>query len=306
MSEVWAAKHRPKSLKDVVGQDEIVAEMMAIVVGDAPMQHYTFYSPEPGTGKTTIAYALAADLGWPIVVFNASSKAERGIDFVEQHIIPMVRSGIKERIFLLDEADQLTDAAQSALKGVIENAHGYFILTCNRLPKVSPWLQSRAQVRTFKPLNRGDMEKMLMKILSAEGFGPGNLTRQDIDVIYRRHPGDLRNAIGAMQALLHMKDNARESFIAALSVPELDASRFLSLCFRDGAMIQAAAMLKGEVRSAIRQVFDYAIESKAKPESVMRVVEAAAISERDLIGGVDAEVVRFNFVRMLCEGISNV
>jgi len=65
-------------------------------------------------------------------------------------------------------------------------------------------------------------------------------------------------------------------------------------------------MLKGEVRSAIRQVFDYAIESKAKPDSVMRVVEAAAISERDLISGVDAEVVRFNFVRMLCEGVSNL
>lgn len=301
MSEVWAAKHRPKSLKDVVGQDEIVAEMMAIVVGDAPMQHYTFYSPEPGTGKTTIAYALAADLGWPIVVFNASSKAERGIDFVEEHIIPMVRSGIKERIFLLDEADQLTDAAQSALKGVIENAHGYFILTCNRLPKVSPWLQSRAQVRTFKPLCRADVEKMMMKILSAEGFGPGNLTRQDIDVIYRRHPGDLRNAIGAMQALLHMKHEAREAFILSLTTDEIDCDTFLKVCFRDRDYVAAVKILTGNVRDAVRSVFRYATESKASPENKMCVIEAAAISERDLIDGVEDEIVRHNFTRMLVQ-----
>lgn len=305
MTEVWASKHRPKSLKDVVGQDEIVAEMMAIVVGDAPMQHYLFYSPEPGTGKTTIAHALAADLGWPIVVFNASSKAERGIEFVEQHIIPMTRSGIKERIILLDEADQLTDAAQSALKGAIENAHGYFILTCNRLPKVSPWLQSRAQVRTFKPLSRGDMERMMMKIISAEGFGPGNLTRQDIDVIYRRHPGDLRNAIGAMQALVHMRDEQRERFVLSLTTPDLDCNRFLRLCFQDKAATMAANMIEGDVRQSIRSVFEFAVmspNSTAGSDKMMRVIEAAIVSERDLINGVDADVVRFNFARMLCGG----
>jgi len=305
MTEVWASKHRPKSLKDVVGQDELVAEMMAIVVGDAPMQHYLFYSPEPGTGKTSVAHALANDLGWPIMVFNASSKAERGIEFVEQHIIPVVRSGIKERIIFLDEADQLTDAAQSALKGVIENAHGYFILACNRLPKVSPWLQSRAQVRTFKPVSKTHMETMMMKILAAEQFGPGNLTRQDIDVICRRHPGDLRNAIGAMQALVHMRDEQREKFILSLTTPDLDCNRFLRLCFQDKQALMAALMIEGDVRQSIRSVFEFAVmspKSTAGSDKMMRIIEASVISERDLIHGVDADVVRFNFARILCGG----
>ena len=299
MSEVWAAKHRPKSLKDVVGQDEIVAEMMAIVVGDAPMQHYTFYSPEPGTGKTTIAYALAADLGWPIVVFNASSKAERGIDFVEQHIIPMVRSGIKERIFLLDEADQLTDAAQSALKGVIENAHGYFILTCNRLPKVSRWLQSRCQVRTFSPIPNEDMVQQLTKI--AVQHAP-DISKTAVEVIAKGHEGDLRNAIGALQTYCGMTGRNAEAFLDSLTAPHIDFSKMLIVCFREKNLETAVKMLKGDVRYQIRACFQYAVESPAKAQSKMKVIEAAITAERDIINGVDEEVVRYNFVRMLVGG----
>lgn len=98
MSEVWATKYRPRHLDDVVGQDEIVAEMRAIVLDEMPMQHYLFYSPEP-TGKTTMALALAKELGYQVVMFNASSKKQRGIEFIEETIIPATRSGVKERIF---------------------------------------------------------------------------------------------------------------------------------------------------------------------------------------------------------------
>ena len=149
------------------------------------------------------------------------------------------------------------------------------------------------------------METMMMKILAAEQFGPGNLTRQDIDVICRRHPGDLRNAIGAMQALVHMRDEQREKFILSLTTPALDCNKFLRLCFRDKAAAQAADMLSGDIRQSVRSVFEFAVidpASKATDESKMRVIEAAIVSERDLINGVDADVVRFNFARMLCGG----
>ena len=59
---VWAVKHRP-DLQWVVGQPAIVQEMEQIVDENAPMQHYLFYSPEPGTGKTSVALALANELG---------------------------------------------------------------------------------------------------------------------------------------------------------------------------------------------------------------------------------------------------
>ena len=141
MKEIWAEKYRPKELHEVLAQDSVVSEMKSIVNGDAPMQHYLFHSPEPGSGKTTVGRVMANELGYQLHEFNASTKKQRGIDFVEDDISPMSRIGQWETIFLLDEADRITPTAQDALKGVIENAQGYFILTCNDLNKVSPWLK---------------------------------------------------------------------------------------------------------------------------------------------------------------------
>ena len=301
MNGVWATKYRPNSLTGIVGQDTLVAELMAIVADDAPMQHYLFYSPEAGTGKTSVAHALAKDLGYQLIVFNASSKKHRGIEFVEEHIIPMIQSGIQERIFLLDEADQLTEAAQAALKGAIENASGYFILTCNRLPKVSRWLQSRCQVRTFQPISTTDMMNRLLHIASLEGMSD-KITSQMIDVIIKKHSGDLRNAIGALQTACSLPEKEKQSFVDSLTTPNIDCNKLLQICFRDKSIEDAIKLLRGDVRQQIRNVFSYAVESTANPSSKMVVIESAIISERDLISGVDEEIVRYNFIRMLVNG----
>ena len=301
MNGVWATKHRPNSLTGIVGQDALVAELMAIVAEDAPMQHYIFYSPEAGTGKTSVAHALAKDLDYQLIVFNASSKKQRGIEFVEEHIIPMVQSGIQERIFLLDEADQLTDAAQSALKGVIENASGYFILTCNRLPKVSRWLQSRCQVRTFEPISQIHMVDRLVKVASLEG-ALDKITGEMYSTIVRKHKGDLRNAIGALQTACSLPTKERQRFIDSLTTPNMDYGRFLKLCFADKNHEEAVKLMRGSVREQVRNVFTFAVEGVASPANKMRVVEAAIVSERDIINGVDEEIVRYNFIRLLIVG----
>ena len=300
---VWATKHRPRTLQDVVGQDEIVNELKAIVSGKAPMQHYIFHSPEAGTGKTSVANAMATEMRWQLIMFNASSKKERGIDFIEEVIIPLTRSGIKERIFFLDEADQLTDAAQSALKGVIENANGIFILTCNNLTKVSRWLQSRCQVRTFKPIPHDAMVGRLRAIVTMEGMRShlsGGL--ETLDIIAKAHAGDLRNAIGATQAYVHMIVPDQEKFLDSLITPELNYKLLLRLCFLENGFDEALKMFVGEVREQVRETFRYAVNSGANAESKMQVIEAAVVAERDILNGVDAEIVRHNFIRMLVGG----
>ena len=306
MSEVWATKYRPRHLDDVVGQDEIVAEMRAIVLDEMPMQHYLFYSPEPGTGKTTMALALAKELGYQVVMFNASSKKQRGIEFIEETIIPATRSGVKERIFFLDEADQLTDAAQSALKGVIENAHGYFVLTCNRLPKVSRWLQSRCQVRTFKAISEDDMAMHLKQIAKKEGE---ILYEDEINVITRRHKGDLRNAIGALQVVCGLEGRDREKFIETLTSPKLQHGRIIDLLSKQ-LIVEASKMFTGEVRPQLKSMFDYAVEAGAILQSPFTVkqlnsiIDACVVSERDLMFGVDEDIVRFNFLKLILEAMN--
>ena len=137
MTEIWSQKYRPALLNDMIGRDDIVAQFMDW--GDhIAMQKFLFYSKEAGTGKTTIASALASEYDFQLHVFNASTKTERGIGCMEEELIPRTRTGNPNQIILLYDADNLTDAAQYAHKEIMANAQGNFILPSNKLTTVSP------------------------------------------------------------------------------------------------------------------------------------------------------------------------
>lgn len=302
MKEIWWEKHRPKQLDDFVGQEQIVEEMRLILEGNAPMQHFLFSSAEPGTGKTTLAYIMAEMLGWQLHKFNASSKKTRGIEFIEEYIIPMSRIGQWETIFFLDEADRLTPQAQDALKGVIEDAQGYFILTCNDISKVSPWLQSRCQVRTFEPIPTEQVEQRLAKVAAYEGV---EVDAHAIKVIAKKHKGDLRNSIGALQKAAYLEPKTLRKFIAELESSGFNADVVIRLCMNEKAIQQAVSALIDNrpalTRERVREVFLYAMDSPAGQKAKVRVLDAAIVSERDILNGVDPLIVAHNFCRLLSE-----
>lgn len=302
MKEIWWEKHRPKDIDGFVGQEEIVEEIRLILEGKAPMQHFLFSSSEPGTGKTTLAYIIAEVLGWQLHKFNASSKKTRGIEFIEEYIIPMSRIGQWETIFFLDEADRLTPQAQDALKGVIEDAQGYFILTCNDISKVSPWLQSRCQVRTFEPIPAEQVQQRLAQVAAYEGV---EVDAHAIKVIAKKHRGDLRNSIGALQKAAYLDDKSLRKFIAELESSGFDADLVLRLCMSERAIQEGVkALIENRpalTRERIREVFLHAIESPAGQKAKVKVLDAAIISERDILMGVDPLVVAHNFCRLLSE-----
>ena len=302
MKEIWWEKHRPKELDEFVGQEHIVEEVRLILEGKAPMQHFLFSSVEPGTGKTTLAYIVAEALGWQLHKFNASSKKTRGIEFIEEYIIPMSRIGQWETIFFLDEADRLTAQAQDALKGVIEDAQGYFILTCNDISKVSPWLQSRCQVRTFEPIQSELVEQRLAQVAAYEGV---EVDAHAIKVIAKKHRGDLRNSIGALQKAAYLEPKLLRKFIAELESSGFDADLVIRLCMNEKAIQQATTALIDNrpslTRERIREVFEYAMQSPAGQKAKVKVLDAAIVSERDILMGVDPLIVAHNFCRLLIE-----
>jgi DNA polymerase III delta prime subunit len=302
MKDIWWERHRPITLDGFVGQDHLMAEMQQVVAGNADPQHYIFHSREPGTGKTTLAFILAAAVGKEVHVFNASTKEQRGIGFIQNDIIPLATIH-PDILILLDEADQLTPDAQSALKGVIENGLATFILTCNDLNKVTPWLQSRCQVRIFQPIPQDVMRTRLVTICESEGVE--DITPADITNIVTRHDGDLRNAIGALQTLSLLPTDDRRAFSNSLREPEFDANRFLRLAFKDRAFDEALDMTKGyDAISVIHSVFIHGTNSPASPEAKLRLIDAAITSRRDLLLGVEEVFVTHNFVRLLVEAES--
>src|SRR5213594_3674537 len=112
MKELWVEKYRPKSLDEVVGQEEIVERLKAYAkTGNLP--HLLFAGPA-GTGKTTCAIALARDMfgeDWRQNYFELNSSDERGIDTVRTKVKEIARlapfGGTNFKIIFLDEADNL-------------------------------------------------------------------------------------------------------------------------------------------------------------------------------------------------------
>ncbi|HII40511.1 MAG TPA: AAA family ATPase, partial [Thermoplasmata archaeon] len=125
MKEIWVEKYRPKTLDEIVGQDEIVERLRAYR-DSKNLPHLLFAGPA-GTGKTTSAMALARDLfgeDWRQNYNELNSSDERGIDTVRTKIKEIARlapfGGTDFKLIFLDEADNLTADAQAALRRTME------------------------------------------------------------------------------------------------------------------------------------------------------------------------------------------
>ena len=296
MKTIWNEKYRPNNFDDFIGQEAIVDEIEAACKADL-VGNYIFYSPQAGTGKTTLARIVGRVMGWAVHTFNASSKKQRGIEFVEEEVAPLARTNA-EILILLDEADRITPQAQDALKGVIENSNVTFILTCNDLSKVSTWLQSRCQVRHFQPMTKAQIIAGLQKPMMLESV---SIHHDYVHMIADLNEGDLRNAINCLQAYASCGDGG-EAFLRSLADSGINVEKFLKLCFRDKEMSMAFGMLDtSRPRQVVREIFRKGMEGKASQEAKIKLIDASVITERDLIMGVETNVALWNYVRMLVE-----
>lgn len=129
---IFIEKYRPDNLGACVLPNRITA-LLRTYVDKGELQNLLFAGP-PGTGKTTAAKAMCREMGAVVLMINGSE--ENGIDTLRTKIkrfaSTMSLDG-GQKVVILDEADQLTQAMQPALRGFMEEfSHNCkFILTCN-------------------------------------------------------------------------------------------------------------------------------------------------------------------------------
>ncbi|EXV00663.1 replication factor C subunit 2 [Metarhizium robertsii] len=214
-NQPWVEKYRPKSLDDVTAQDHTVTVLQRTLQA-SNLPHMLFYGP-PGTGKTSTILALAKELFGPemmksrVLELNASD--ERGISIVREKVKNFARMQLTNpapgyskkypcppfKIIILDEADSMTQDAQSALRRTMETYSKItrFCLICNYVTRIIDPLASRCSKFRFKSLDQGNARKRLEEIASAEGVP---LEDGAIDALIRCSEGDLRKAITFLQS----------------------------------------------------------------------------------------------------------
>ncbi|KAL8766253.1 MAG: hypothetical protein Q9209_006918 [Squamulea sp. 1 TL-2023] len=175
-----------------------------------------FYGP-PGTGKTSTILALAKELYGPelfksrVLELNASD--ERGISIVREKVKDFARMQLSNpplhyrdkhpcppyKIVILDEADSMTQDAQSALRRTMETYSKItrFCLICNYVTRIIDPLASRCSKFRFKSLDQGNARKRLEEIAELEAVKMENCV---VDALIKCSEGDLRKAITFLQS----------------------------------------------------------------------------------------------------------
>jgi replication factor C small subunit len=201
--EIWIEKYRPQRLSDIHGQGDTIERLQSYVDRD-DLPHLLFAGPA-GTGKTTSATAIAREIygdDWRGNFLELNASDQRGIDVVRDRIKNFARAsfgGYDHRIVFLDEADSLTDDAQSALRRTMEqfSDNTRFVLSCNYSSRIIDPIQSRCAVFRFSPLDDEAVAAQVEAIAAAEGI---DLTADGLDALVYAAAGDMRRAINALQA----------------------------------------------------------------------------------------------------------
>lgn len=217
---MWVEKYRPEKLSEVVNQTEIIGSLEALIKDPTDMPHLMF-SGSAGVGKTTVALCISRQILGDFTKDNTlelNASDERGIGMVREKVKKFSRfagmADIPFKIIILDEADEMTSDAQTALRRIIEDTAKIcrFIFIANNISKIIDPIQSRCATFKFTSIPEEDVICRLEEIAKKEKV---KTDKKGLKAIYDHSEGDLRHAINLMQATASLggitEDNVKSS-----------------------------------------------------------------------------------------------
>ncbi len=217
-------KYRPQLFADVVGQNHVKTTLLNAITADKVAHAYLFCGPR-GCGKTTVARLLAkavncekTDTPEPcnkcsscleilqnrsMDIIEIDAASHRGIDEVRE-----LREGVrfgptkgKYKVFILDEAHQLTSGAANALLKILEEApaHAIFILATTESQKMISTIISRCQRFDFHKITVPEIVDRLAMIAKQEKV---KIEEDVLKMIASTSEGALRDAEGLLSQVI--------------------------------------------------------------------------------------------------------
>jgi replication factor C small subunit len=272
---MWVEKYRPVKLSDLVNQEAVVERLQSLLKEPAAMPHLLFAGP-PGTGKTTAALCIARTvLGdyWRDFTLELNASDERGINTVRERVKVFARYADRRvdvpfRLIVLDEADEMTNDAQTALRRIMEESSriARFILICNYSSGIIEPIQSRCAVFRFGRLREEDVAGYLETICRKEAV---KHVKAALPVIYEVTQGDLRHAINVLQAAATLGEVTPEN-------------------------VRKTAGISGKAKAG--EIVRLALEGKFKEarERLIELTRVYGMSEQDFLKYANEETLKLN------------
>ncbi len=213
-------RFRPRKFSELYGQEHVVRALRNAVINGREGQAYLFSGPR-GTGKTTTARILAKVLncanpvdGEPCCECESCTAVDNGISYDVLELDAASNRGINEirdiidaaalnspgrhRVFILDEAHQLTGPATVALLKTLEEPpeHVVFVLATTDPQKIPETIRSRVQHLQFHLLPVAELEKYVRHVVVEAAL---DVTDEDIAQVLRQGGGSARDTLSALE-----------------------------------------------------------------------------------------------------------
>ncbi len=233
---------RPTSLDEVAGQKHLLQPGSPIVtLADPDAQNPSTTSMilwgPPGTGKTTLAQAIARSSGRRFVELSAVTAGVKDVRTVMQEAMNTRDLYGQGTILFLDEIHRFTKAQQDALLPGVENGWVLLIAATTENPSfsvITPLL-SRSLLLTLQPLEDADLAELVQRaVTDARGFnGAISLESDARTALIRLASGDARRALTALEAAARVADSRGRTAITQEDI-ELAVDRALLRYDRQG------------------------------------------------------------------------
>jgi DNA polymerase-3 subunit gamma/tau len=220
--QVLARKYRPQKFSDVIGQDH-VTRTLKNAIEQGRIAHGYIFSGHRGIGKTTIARILAMALncqsqdhpvpepcgvcdscveiraGNAVDVIEIDAATNRGIDEIRELREAARYRPARDRfkIYILDEAHQITDAAFNALLKTLEEPPGHivFMMATTQPEDIPQTIRSRCQHFSFHAVRFDDIVQQLRDIAKQEGIAADD---NALAMLAEVGDGSMRDALSIM------------------------------------------------------------------------------------------------------------